>query len=352
MLDKQQFISLTIQSDGDLLSAIKHLDEGGMGVLFVVDSLGRLNGMITDGDIRKAMINGIQLNDPLSVAMNTNFSYGLDGQSHQASLNQLRHLRRSHLPIIDKEGYLKDVVLLEADFFVCNDTPVVLMVGGLGSRLGELTKNTPKPMLPIGEIPILESILRSFIDNGFEEFYFAVNYKSHVIEDYFGDGSRWDISINYLREDKRLGTAGALTLLPERPKNSFIVMNGDVLTDINFENILRYHTESNSSATMAIRRYEIQVPFGVVELQDYRISRIVEKPIHDFYVNAGIYILNPDCLDLIPEDSFFDMPELFNALLNKSEAPSTYLIHEYWKDIGHKQDYADARSELDGRNKG
>jgi dTDP-glucose pyrophosphorylase len=352
-MTKPELLSrLIIHGDCDLMTAIKKLDEAGMGVLFVINSQGKMLGMMTDGDLRKALLRGHQLNASLVGAMNTQFTYGKSGQSHEASINQLRRIRRCHLPILDEEKRLVDVIFLEEDYFAHNDAPVVLMVGGLGSRLGELTKDTPKPMLQMGNAPILENILSAFIREGFEKFYFAVNYKSHAIEEHFGNGSRWNVNIRYIREEKRLGTAGALSLLPERPDQAFIVMNGDVLTDMNFQKALDFHHESKGKATMAVRKHEVQIPFGVVELKDNCIEKIIEKPVQDFFVNAGIYVLDPSCLDLIPLNTHFDMPELFQRMLNAGEKLSTYLIYEYWRDIGRLQDYEVAQSDSNNRKNG
>ena len=349
MTNSQLLSRLTIQGNCELLTAMKQLDDVGMGVLFVVDLQGKMVGMLTDGDIRRALLRGEKFSTPLLSVMNTKFSKGIAGQSYEESINQLRHLQRRHLPIVDEKGYLVDIVLSGVNAFSHVDTTVVLMAGGLGSRLGNLTRETPKPMLPVGKAPMLESIMMSFIHEGFEQFYLAVNYKSHILEDYFRDGSRWGVSIKYLREEKRLGTAGALGLLPDRPNGAFVVMNADVVTDINFHNLLNYHDETKSKATMAVRKYQMQIPFGVVELKGHHLGKIVEKPIQEYFINAGIYVLEPDCLDLIPENFYMDMTEVFQALVVGGETPATYLIHEYWKDIGSLKDYETAITDLDNR---
>jgi NDP-sugar pyrophosphorylase family protein len=225
------------------------------------------------------------------------------------------------------------------------DNPVVIMAGGLGTRLGDLTRNTPKPMLQVGNKPILQTIIESFAKYGFVNIVLSVNYKSHVIEDYFKDGSGFGVNISYIHETERRGTAGALGLLAEVPDKPFFVMNGDILTNVNFDNLLTYHTESKAPATMSVRLYDLQVPYGVVHIKDNRIGGINEKPVQQFFVNAGIYVINPDCLKVVPKTGIFDMTSLFQKLIADGDKPATYLISEYWIDIGHAKDFEAANGE-------
>jgi len=221
-----------------------------------------------------------------------------------------------------------------------------LMAGGLGSRLGELTKDTPKPLLKVGTKPILEVILENFISHGFHRFYISVNYKAEMIRDYFGDGSRWGVEIRYLHEHKRLGTAGALSLLPDNPTLPVLVMNGDLLTKVNFRQLIDFHNETNSKATMCVREFELQVPYGVVQIANHRLRAIEEKPVQRFFVNGGIYVLSPDMLQFIPEDSFYDMPTLFDEIIARGEETSVFPIREYWIDIGRADDFERANDEV------
>ena len=211
---------------------------------------------------------------------------------------------------------------------------VVLMVGGLGTRLWPLTESTPKPMLPVGGKPILQTIVEKFVGYGFVNIVMCVGYKSNIIQDFFGDGSRFGANIDYVLEDKRMGTAGALSLLPHRPAEPFFVMNGDLLTNVNFDHFLNFHTEDGASATMCVREYDFQVPYGVVEIGDGEILSIEEKPLHKFFVSAGIYMLNPDCIDLIPKNEYFDMPALFEMLIEQKKKnsffPSERILVGYW----------------------
>ena len=213
--------------------------------------------------------------------------------------------------------------------------------------LGPLTANQPKPLLKVGQKPILETIMENFIRHGFRKFYFSVNYLGEMIETHFGDGSRWGVRIEYLREQKRLGTAGALSLLPEKPDKPFFVMNGDILTNVDFAQLLHFHVHTGATATMCVRDYDFQVPYGVVRIEGERLARIEEKPVQRFFVNAGIYVLEPPALDLTPADTFFDMPQLFERIVECGQEAAVFPIREYWLDIGRGDDLQRARSEYE-----
>jgi NDP-sugar pyrophosphorylase family protein len=225
-------------------------------------------------------------------------------------------------------------------------SPVVLMAGGLGSRLRPLTNDCPKPLLKVGGKPILEIILEKFIDEGFQNFFISINYMGDSIRSYFGDGSRWDVSIEYLEEKERLGTAGGLSLFPEPPDEPVIVMNGDLLTKINFNNLLNFHKDSRASATMCVREHEVSIPYGVVRAESSRLIELQEKPVQKILVNAGIYVLSSEAVRLIPENSYFDMTDLFNTMIAKNWHTSVYQIREYWIDIGRMKDFEMANVEF------
>jgi NDP-sugar pyrophosphorylase family protein len=212
------------------------------------------------------------------------------------------------------------------------------MAGGLGKRLRPLTDEMPKPLLSVGNKPLLQNILESFVHQHFSHFFISVNYKADSIKNYFGDGSQWGIDIRYLEEDKRLGTAGALRLIAERPNAPVIVMNGDLLTRVNFRDLLNYHVERGSSATMCVCEYDVEVPFGVVEINGYQIEKIIEKPIHRFFVNAGIYVIDPDLFDMIPIDTYLDMTSFFDKMIDAGKKTAVFPIHEYWLDVGRVAD--------------
>jgi len=254
---------------------------------------------------------------------------------------KLKQLRQ--IPILDDHGRVISVEFY--DFIALSsqlDNWVVLMAGGLGTRLQPLTDDCPKPLLEVGGRPILQTILESCIKHGFNRFYLSVSYKAKMVEDYFGNGSRWGVDIRYIREDKRMGTAGALSLLPERPTKPFLVMNGDLLTKVNFKQLLDFHLEHCAQATMCVRDYDFQVPYGVVKIQQHRLVDIEEKPAQKFFVNAGIYVLEPEVLDMIPKDEFYDMPSLFMKLVALHHETIVFPIREYWLDIGNKVDFEQA----------
>jgi dTDP-glucose pyrophosphorylase len=322
------------------------IDAAELQIALVVDQDKKLLGVITDGDVRRGLLAGLTLEATANSVMNTQFTSASEDMKPTAIETLMRDKQLRHIPILNERGILLDLRLLdEATKTERLPNVVVLMAGGLGERLGELTKDTPKPLLKVGDKPILEIILESFLAQGFHRFFISVNYKSEMIENYFGDGSRWGADIEYVRETKRLGTGGSLSLLPEIPKDPFFVMNGDLLTKVNFKGMLEFHASQTQLATMAVREYDVQIPFGVTELDGHKITGLVEKPVKRFFVNAGVYVLSPQCLPLIPKDEFFDMPNLFQKLINHGFATSSFPIHEYWLDIGRMSDFQRANVE-------
>jgi NDP-sugar pyrophosphorylase family protein len=223
---------------------------------------------------------------------------------------------------------------------------VVLMVGGLGKRLRPLTNNTPKPMLHVGGRPILQTIVEGFVSSGFTNITMCLGYKSEQIQNFFKDGAQFGAQIDYVVEDKRMGTAGALTLLRQNLQEPFFVMNGDLLTNINYKKMLDFHIEHESDATMCVREYDFEVPFGVVNTENEKIIAIKEKPTHSFYVNAGIYLLNVDCINLIPDNEYYDMTSLFEDIIIKGKNAVSFPLQEYWLDIGRVSEYQQANDEF------
>lgn len=228
--------------------------------------------------------------------------------------------------------------------------PVVLMAGGAGSRLHPLTENCPKPLLKVGGKPILERIIESLAGDGFKNFYLSVHYKAEMIEDHFGDGTGWGVTINYLRETQLLGTAGSLRLLPQPATDSLIVMNGDLLTDLSLSEMLQYHKYHKASATMAVAPYHVQIPYGVVQTNDELLISIQEKPVHLSHINAGIYILEPEALEHLPADGPYDMPSLFEKLIQAARKTCAFLLPQEWIDIGSLETFekVSARFSLEG----
>jgi len=249
------------------------------------------------------------------------------------------------IPVVDKDGRVIGLEtlqhLLEKKRY---DNPVFLMAGGFGTRLRPLTEHTPKPMLNVGTKPILETILNQFIDAGFYNFFISTHYKAEIVHAHFGDGSEWNVSIQYVHEKEPLGTAGALGLLPKNlPDLPIVMMNGDLLTKVDFLELLSFHNEQGCDATMCVREYDFQVPYGVINASGHRITSIVEKPIQKFFVNAGIYVLNSSILEKIDGEGYLDMPYLLSQEIENHGLVNMFPLHEYWLDIGQMEQFEQAQ---------
>jgi dTDP-glucose pyrophosphorylase len=330
-----------------IAEAIRTIDESSLQIALVVED-NRLMGTLTDGDIRRALLVGTPLQDSVVRAMNTQPTTAAFGDDRESVIARMRRRQIRQMPILDAAGELVGMEIL--DDLLAPETrknPVLLMAGGLGKRLAPLTEECPKPMLQIGGRPILETILLSFIDYGLKQFYISVNHKADVIMQHFGDGSCWGGHIEYIHEDKRLGTAGALSLLPTKPVLPLIVMNADILTKVNFSHLLEFHRTEEAKATMCILNYEHQVPYGVIKLAGRQIIEIQEKPIQKFFVNAGIYVLDPDVLDLVPEDEYVDMTSLFERVVKENWPTAVFPLREYWLDIGRHSDLDSAKCDFE-----
>ena len=326
---------------------IKVLHEGGCRIALVADKFGMLLGTVTDGDIRRALINQLTMESSVSLIMNGNPITVDDKVKNKDILSLMSDKSLLHMPIIDKDGILCGLEtlqhLIESPIY---DNPIFLMAGGFGTRLHPLTKDTPKPLLKVGNKPILEMIIEQFINYGFHNFYISTHFKSEQIRDYFKDGELHNISIKYVHEDSPLGTAGSLGLLPDDlPDLPIIVMNGDLLTKVDFKNLFNFHCEHNSEATMCVREYDFQVPYGVVEIDNYNIKEIKEKPVHRFFVNAGIYVLNRSLINKVDGKSCLDMTDFLEKELNNGGV-NAFPIHEYWLDIGQMEEYEKANREF------
>ena len=328
--------------------AVETIDAAGLQIAIVADGGGRLLGTVTDGDVRRAILRGVALDDAVTKVMNENPTTAREDDDRETLLRLMRQRKLHQIPLLDATWRVVGLQVLDRLLEPTRrDNPVVLMAGGLGSRLSPLTDDTPKPLLHVGSKPILETILEAFVQHGFGTFYLSVNYLAEQVEEYFGNGSQWGVKIDYLREHERLGTAGALSLLPERPDEPLFVMNGDLLTRLNFAHLLDFHAEHAAAATMCVREYEMQVPYGVIETQSHRILDIREKPTERYLVNAGVYVLQPETLDLIPQGTFFDMPDLFKQLIARDQETAVFPIREYWMDIGQMDDFHQANSQFD-----
>lgn len=330
-----------------LREALEIIDATGFQLAIVVDQEHRLLGTLSDGDARRALLGGLGMNDRVSRAMHGDPTVVTHSDTPLEVLSTMRRTGLHQLPIVDGERKVVGLARIH-DYLTVpqRDNWVVIMAGGLGTRLQELTRDTPKPMLKVGSRPLLETIIRGYADQGFHRFYLAVNYKAEQIETHFDDGHQFGVDIRYLREEQRLGTAGALSLLPERPTQPIVVTNADLLIKENFGHLIDQHTAAGAQATMAVRHYEMQVPFGVVNAREGCVQSIEEKPVHHFVVSAGINVLSPEVLDLVPKGQFFDMPSLFNAVLQRGLNARAHQIDGYWLDIGRLPDFERANSEF------
>lgn len=328
--------------------AIEAIDRGSLQICLVVDAERRLLGTVTDGDIRRAILAGMDMGAPAAGIMYRTPHIGREGDAKETLLARMAAEMIRQIPLLDAEGRV--VGLAYVDDLLnppkARENWVVLMAGGMGTRLRPLTESAPKPLLTVGDKPLLETILESFVEQNFRRFYMAVHYRADMIRDHFGDGGKWDVEIRYVEEDTRLGTAGALRLIPERPQSPMIIMNGDLLTRVNFEHLLDYHRQHASKATMCVRAYDFRVPFGVVQIEDSRITGIDEKPLHSFFVNAGIYVLEPEVIDRIPEGQLYDMTTLFEGIIKSEDTTAVFPIHEYWLDVGRMDDLDQANKEF------
>lgn len=340
-----------LNADASILDAMKLIEKSGLQIAVIVDNNEKLLGIVTDGDIRRGILKGTELNAPVETLMNPD-PITVKRGTEEAEIKRLMTKHIVHqIPVVDNSRKIVDIVFF-TDLLQKNrvDSPVVLMAGGLGTRLKSLTDHCPKPLLNVGSKPILHTIIESFSEQGFSDFYLSVNYRSEMIEEYFGNGERFGVSIKYLCEKEKLGTAGSLTLLPRDIKSPIIVMNGDVLTKLNYRNLLRYHMMRKAAATMAVREYVEQVPYGVIyanDQKDNEIYEIQEKPKKKYMVNAGIYVLERSIIDLIPVNSFYNMTQLFEKCISMTKKTVAYPINDYWIDIGRIEDFNKANVDFE-----
>ena len=338
--------SLQLTASARLSDAIKVINTGRVQIAFVVDENKRLIGTVTDGDIRRALLRGESFDLSVANIMFRNFRSLPSSATENEALALMRRETLHQIPALDEQGRVIHLFLLEELIKpMKHPNPVVIMAGGEGKRLRPLTQNCPKPMLRVGGKPLLEIILEQCIDAGFQHFYFSVNYLKNQIKDHFGDGARWHVYIDYLEETQPLGTGGALSLLQHKPTEHLLVLNGDVLTQVDYGQLLRFHNEHQAAATLCVREHTTQIPYGVVRMDDLHVLTLEEKPVLTHYVNAGIYLLDPALLDLVPQDRFFDMPTLLEKAMQHQHRVSAFPIHEYWLDVGHPETLERAHGE-------
>ena len=325
---------------------IKVIDQGAAQIALVVDTKKRLLGTVTDGDIRRGLLKGETLESSVDQVMHREFcSLPADCQESHA-LRIMREKTLHQIPGLDSEGGVARLFLLE-EFIKPRPLPnwVVLMAGGEGKRMHPLTKNCPKPMLKVGGKPMLEIILEQCAESGFRKFFFSVHYLKQQITNYFGNGNRWGVEIQYLVESQPLGTAGALSLFSQAPEQPTLVMNADVLSRVDYVKLINFHIENKSSATICVREHQTEVPFGVIKTNGPKIESIVEKPVLTHSINAGIYVLNPEMISLLPKGQVFDMPQLLESGLERNLSINAFPLHEFWVDVGQPSKYEQVNGE-------
>ena len=338
--------NIKLRENSTIKEALEIIDKGSMQIALVVDENDMLLGTLTDGDIRRGLLKGFDLTSAIEQIIFKTPTIAKISDTKEDILKIALSKKLHQIPIVDDFGKIVGIKEIE-ELVKPKDkiNKVVLMVGGLGTRLRPLTETTPKPMLKVGNKPILQTIVEKFAEYGYTNIVMCVNYKSDIIQDYFKDGSDFGVKIEYILEEQRMGTAGALSLLKDKPNEPFFVMNGDLLTNVNFEHLHNYHIATNSMATMCVREYDFQVPYGVVNIKDSKIVSIEEKPIHKFFVSAGIYMLSSEVLNYIPKNEFFDMPILFEKLISLNKNTVSFPLREYWLDIGRMEEYKKANDE-------
>jgi len=332
---------VTLKISDSLDKAISVLHHGGLRVALVIDAENKLLGTITDGDIRRALLKHLNMESLVDEVMNKSPLVALNTDSADTIMSRMKSRDLLHIPIIDENNKLVGLETLQhLTYGKKYDNPVFLMAGGFGTRLHPLTEDTPKPLLKVGSKPILETIIDRFIKAGFHNFYISTYFKADMIHEYFGDGSSWGVNIKYIDEVKPLGTAGAIGLLPSNlPNLPILMMNGDVLTKVNFENLLNFHQKQSGIATICIREYDFEIPFGVVNIENQNAKSFLEKPVKKFFVNTGIYVFEHEMISKVKAGDYLDMPTLLEQQITEGRTVNVFPLHEYWKDVGRIEEY-------------
>jgi dTDP-glucose pyrophosphorylase len=341
---------LLIGPSATLHDAMVAVDAGGIRIVIVVDEARQVLGTLTDGDIRRALLRQLSMDTLCSEIMTRSPETASVHASKDEILKRMESRRLIQMPLVDDYGRIAGVQTLHDLIYPQRKNNIVfLMAGGFGTRLQPLTDNCPKPLLNVGDKPILEIIIQNFVNAGFYRFYISTHYRPEMIREKIGDGSRWGVEVQYIYEEYPLGTAGAISLLPkERIDEPFIMMNGDLLTNLDFNKLLEFHDAQKGFATMCVREYEHRVPYGVIESVGFRVAAIKEKPAYSFFINAGIYVLSPDVLSVVPSGQKLDMPTLLEQRIDLNDVINIFPIYEYWLDIGRMEDFQRAQYDIGG----
>ena len=343
-----------VKSTTPILKATAVIDANQKGAVIVVDARNKLLGVMTDGDVRRAILAGIDLKQPVSVLLKRRAA--LFGKSliccredapHAEQLALLQKYQLRHLPVVNEKNEVVGLALVE-DLLkeAAPKMTAVVMAGGFGKRLSPLTKDTPKPMLPVDGKPVLERLITQLRSSGIHKVQISTHYKPDLIVNHFGDGKEFDVDIGYIQESQPLGTAGALSLLPPI-KDPLLVINGDIITGVDFSAMQAFHNEHRAMMTVAVREVTIQVPYGVVKVDGENVTGLEEKPSSSHFMNAGIYLLSPEAMQFVPRGGKrMDMPDLINALVKKKKRVVSFPVREYWLDIGQMEDYKKAQVDM------
>lgn len=351
---------VSVPPDSSIREVVTCIDRSAKGIALITDKDGRLLATVTDGDVRRALLDGRSLDTPVHDLLSSKITLphsqpitAPQDTEPETLLRLMRDFGIRHVPLLDEDGNVVELVTLEE--LLPDQMPLiqaVIMAGGQGTRLRPLTEDIPKPMLTVGERPLMELIVEHLRESGVRRVCITTHYKPETIMEHFGNGDKFGIEMSYVNEDKPLGTAGALGLMPEA-NEPILVINGDILTQVNFRAMFAYHQEHRAEMTVAVSQYGLQVPYGVVECEGSKICQLREKPSLSFFVNAGIYLLEPSVYQYIPKGQPFNMTELIHCLLAAGRPLVSFPIREYWLDIGQHDDYAQARNDVaEGKLKG
>lgn len=337
---KNKIDNLLVNNGFSIRNTLQVLDNGAKGIVLLVDEHKKLLGTITDGDIRRAILKGISLDDSVEKVVHLMPVSVKQSMSREEIKDIFIKKAVKDIPIVDDSNKVVDLISIN-DILLPEGkkNPVIIMAGGLGTRLKDLTKEIPKPMLRVGQDPMLQHIINNFKQYGYNKILLSVNYKSEIIENYFQDGFAYGVKINYIKETKRLGTAGGIKLAKEYIDTPFFVINGDIFTNLNVENMMKFHTENNYDITVGTIRHSFQIPYGVIDTDDNNIKEVREKPVMEYLINGGVYCLKPDLINLIPDDKYFEITDLINICIKNGRKVGSFEIKDYWMDIGKIEDY-------------
>lgn len=343
---------LVVAQRDTILAVMGVIERGSSRFAAVVNQDSEFVGTVTDGDIRRGLLNGLTVQDTITKVLNAEPFFIFTDEDFISGVARAKQMGIEMLPILHRDKKIKDIVKVKnlQSVQIRREEPVILMAGGLGKRLRPHTNDCPKPLLKLTSDPLLEIILTSFSAQGFFKFFISVNYKAQMVEDYFQDGRQWGVNIEYIREDRELGTAGALSIIKDELPSGHpvFVMNGDVLTKTNFHHMLVQHKETRSSATVGVREHVHEVPYGVLQTDPNGfVTDIKEKPQFNYSINAGVYLLNREVLDVIPFNKYYTMPELLTELVRRDARVSSYKIDDYWIDVGRVEDFERAQVDFE-----